>query len=90
MPLADACGFDGGSFKEEYGGRLNKWDEAERAELMAELDAAYFRLYGLDRDEVEYVLSTFRGIHRRQPLLPGGVGVAERIVQKYAEMSFPG
>jgi hypothetical protein len=36
LPLADACGFTAGSFQAEYGGRLNKWDEAERAELMAE------------------------------------------------------
>lgn len=61
----------------------------ERAELMAELDAAYFRLYRLDRDDAEYVLSTFKGIHERQPLLPGGVSVAELVLQKYAEYSFP-
>ena len=71
LPLADACGFTGGSFQAEYGGRLNKWDEAERAELMAELDAAFFHLYGIARDDVEYILSTFKGIHDRQTLLPG-------------------
>jgi len=87
LPLADACGFTSGSFKTEYGGRLNKWDEAERAELMAELDAAYFRLYGIARDDVEYILSTFKGIHERQTLFPGGVSTAERIMQKYDELS---
>jgi hypothetical protein len=45
LPLAEACEFTGGSFQAEYGGRLNKWDEDERAELTAELDAAYFHLY---------------------------------------------
>jgi hypothetical protein len=50
-------------FRAEYDGRLNKWDEAERAELMAELDAAYFHLYGLSRDDAEYILSTFKEIH---------------------------
>jgi len=48
---------------DEYGGRLNKWDEAERAELTAELDAAFFLLYGIDRDDAEYILSTFKKIH---------------------------
>ena len=70
LPLADACDFTGGSFQAEYGGRLNKWDEAERAELMAELDAAFFHLYGIARDDVEYILSTFKGIHDQRTPLP--------------------
>jgi hypothetical protein len=88
LPLAEACGFTSGSSRAEYGGRLNKWDEAERAELMAELDAAFFHLYGITRDDVEYILSTFKGIHERQPLFDGNSSIAQRIVQKYAEMSF--
>ena len=83
LPLADACGFSGGSFQAEYGGRLNKWDEVERAELMAELDAAFFHLYGIAREEVEYILSTFKGVHERQDLFAGGMSTAERIVCKY-------
>ena len=89
LPLAEACNFTGGSFQAEYGGRLNKWDEAHRAELMADLDAAYFHLYGIPRDDVEYILSSFKGIHEQRQLFPGGCSIAQRIVQKYAEMSFP-
>ena len=89
LPLAEACGFTSGSFQSEYGGRLNKWDEAERAELLAELDAAYFHLYGIDRDDVDHILSTFKGIHDERTLFPGHVSPAQRIIQKYAEMSFP-
>ena len=89
LPLAEACDFTAGSFRAEYGGRLNKWDETERAELTAELDAAFFHLYGIDRDDVEYILSTFKGIHAQQPLFPGHPSTAGYIVQKYAEMSFP-
>ncbi len=90
LPLAEACNFTGGSFQAEYGGRLNKWDEAERAELMAELDAAFFQLYGIDRDDAQYILSTFKGIHDQRTLLPRHATTAHRILQKYAEMSFPG
>ena len=89
LPLADACKFTSGSFQAEYGGRLNKWDEAERAELMADLDAAFFHLYGITRDDVEYILSTFKGIHDQRTLFAGASSTAHRIVQKYAEMSFP-
>ena len=52
-PLAEAAGF-----KEA----VHKWKEPERAELRAELDAAYFILYGLSRDEAAYILSTFSGM----------------------------
>jgi hypothetical protein len=35
------------------------WKEAERAEIRAELDAAYFHLYGVERADAETMLSTF-------------------------------
>ena len=35
------------------------WDEEERRHLRARLDALYFHLYGLSRDDADYVLSTF-------------------------------
>ncbi len=53
-PLAKACGFKG-----SRGDGVHIWKEAERAELRMELDAAFFHLYGLTRDDVEYILTTF-------------------------------
>lgn len=89
LPLAEACGFDGGSFQAEYGGRLHKWDEAERAVLTAELDAAFFHLYGINRDDAEYILSMFKGLHDSRTLFPDHCSTAEFILRKYAEMAFP-
>jgi hypothetical protein len=86
LPLAEACDFTSGSFQEEYGGRLNRWDEPERAELMADLDAAYLHLYGIGRDDAAYILSTFKGIHDKGTLLAGTESKAERILRKYDEM----
>lgn len=37
-------------------GRPFAWDPDRRAQLRAELDAYYARLYGLDRDELRYIL----------------------------------
>jgi hypothetical protein len=70
LPLADACDFKSGSFKKEYDGRLNKWDELQRAQLMAELDAAYFHLYGIDRDDAALHPHHLLRHHRTQPPAP--------------------
>jgi hypothetical protein len=83
LPLAEACDFTGGSFQQEYGGRLNKWDPEERARLMAELDAAYFHLYGIDRNDAEYILSPFKGIHDRSELFGDHRSTAEHILDLY-------
>jgi hypothetical protein len=55
-PLARDLGHNGPPFR---------WDEERRALLRAELDAAYFHLYGLDREDTEYVLDTFRLVRMR-------------------------
>jgi len=51
-PLARDLGDEGEPFR---------WDEDRRAQLRAELDAFFFRLYGIDdRDDVDYILETFQ------------------------------
>jgi hypothetical protein len=43
-----------------------RWDEQRRTLIRAELDAAYFHLYGLDRDEVEHAMDCFDALRRRE------------------------
>ena len=45
-------------------GRRSRGTNEERRHLRARLDALYFHLYGLDRDDAEYVLSTFPIVRR--------------------------
>ncbi len=59
IPLAKACDFKGSGPRTGVPEGVHKWNEQERAELKAELDAAYFILYGIERPDVEYILSTF-------------------------------
>ncbi len=40
------------------------WDPEQRRHLRARLDALYFHLYGLDREDAAYILSTFPIIQR--------------------------
>ena len=67
IPLAKACNFNpngdkagGGIPQSEAPAYVWKWKEQERADLRAQLDAAYFHLYGLSRVDTAYILSTFQ------------------------------
>ena len=55
-PFARDLGYDGPPFT---------WDEEERRHLRARLDALYFHLYGLDREDADYVLGTFPIVRRQ-------------------------
>ena len=47
-----------------YNGPPFIWNEEERGHLRARLDALYFHLYGLSRDDAKYVLDTFPIVRR--------------------------
>ena len=55
-PFARDLGYDGPPFI---------WDEEERRHLRARLDALYFHLYGLSREDAGYVLDTFPIVRRQ-------------------------
>lgn len=50
-PLARDLGDEGEPFQ---------WDEERRARLRAELDAYFFHLYGISREDTEYILESFQ------------------------------
>jgi len=49
-PFARDLGYDGQPFK---------WDENDRRHRLARLDALFFHLYGIARDDAAYILDTF-------------------------------
>jgi hypothetical protein len=55
-PFARNLGEDGPPFH---------WDAERRFVMRAELDAAFFHLYGVDRDDVDYIMETFPIVKRR-------------------------
>ena len=74
IPLAVAAGFDP---------TVHPWKPEERADLMTQLDAAYFLLYGIERADVEYILSTFQGVAKEDEGMFGGSGTLDRILKHY-------
>ena len=55
VPFARDLGYDGPPFI---------WNEEERRHLRARLDALYFHLYGLTREDAAYILDTFPIVRR--------------------------
>ena len=55
VPFARNLGYDGPPFI---------WNEDERSHLRARRDALFFHLYGLSRDDADYILSTFPIVQR--------------------------
>ena len=55
-PSAMDLGYDGEPFI---------WNEEERRHLRARLDALYFILYGIDREDAAYILDTFPIVRRQ-------------------------
>ncbi len=77
-PLGEACDLDP---------PVHKWKEPERQELMAELDAAYFILYGIKRDDAIYILSTFQGLTDGGRIAVEDAPTVQRILEHYDRLS---
>ena len=68
----------------------HNWKESERAELRA----AYFHLYGIERDDVEYILSTFSNTglrpddeRRNQKFLWSPESTGQKILSKFDQFA---
>ena len=57
QPFARDLGYEGDPFI---------WDPAERRQLRARLDALFFHLYGLDKDDAAYILDQFPVLEKNE------------------------
>ena len=63
------------------------WNSSRRDELRAELDAASFHLYGIGRDDVEYIMETFPIVKRHDIAEYGSYRTKELILDVYDRMT---
>ncbi len=78
QPFAQDLGYDGPPFK---------WDVDRRFEIRCELDAAYFHLYEIERDDVDYIMSTFPIVQRKDEAAHGTYRTRDRILEIYDGMA---
>jgi len=76
-PFAKDCNYDGPPFR---------WNEERRFLLRCELDAAYFHLYGIERDDVDYIIRTFRVMKEADEKQYGEYRTKRVILEIYDEM----
>jgi hypothetical protein len=60
-----------------------RWDADRRARLRAELDAIYFHLYGLDGDDVAYVMDSFPTVRKQDIAAHGHYRSSDWVLEAY-------
>jgi hypothetical protein len=60
-----------------------RWEEERRLAMRAELDAAFFHLYGIGRDNVDYIMETFPIFKRKDEQRYGSFRTKELILDVY-------
>ena len=73
-PFARDVGFDGPPFR---------WDAERRFLLRCELDAAFFHLYGLNREDTAYVMDTFPIVRKHDEKAHGEYRTKRVILEIY-------
>lgn len=76
-PFARDLGYTGDPFA---------WDTERRFLLRCELDAAYFHLYGIVREDVEYIMDTFPIVKRKDEAAHGEYRTKRVILEIYDAM----
>jgi len=77
-PFARDLGYDGPPFT---------WNDERRFEVRCELDAAFFRFYGIKRDDADYIMDTFWIVKADDEKRFGEYRTKRRIIELYDQYS---
>ncbi|MGX4688699.1 Eco57I restriction-modification methylase domain-containing protein [Streptomyces sp. JNUCC 63] len=80
------------SFARDMGdeGTPFRWEEPRREIIRAELDALFFHLYEISREDTDYILDTFPIVMRKDKAKYGSYRTKELILAEYDRMSASG
>lgn len=70
-----------------YNGPPFRWDPERRFLLRCELDASYFHLYGIAREDVEYIMDTFPIVRKKDEAAHGEYRTKRVILEIYDHMA---
>ncbi|MFI0542692.1 Eco57I restriction-modification methylase domain-containing protein [Streptomyces sp. WSLK1-3] len=66
------------------------WNQDRRQVIRAELDALFFHLYGISREDADYILDTFPIVRRKDEAKYGSYRTKELILAEYDRMAAAG
>jgi hypothetical protein len=69
-----------------YDGPPFRWDDERRFIIRCELDAAFFHLYAISRDDADYIMETFPIVKRKDDTRYGEYRTKRVILEIYDEM----
>jgi hypothetical protein len=78
QPFAEDCGDSGPPYI---------WDPARRFQLQCELDAAFFHLYGISRDDADHIFDTFDVLQRSDERAHGEYRTKRVILEIYEALA---
>ena len=77
-PYAQAMGYDGKPFQ---------WDDMDRKQRMAALDALFMHLYGIEADDASYILDTFPIVREQDTATYGSYLTKELVLAGMAKIA---
>ena len=80
-PFAEDCGDEGPPFL---------WDPERRFHLRCEIDAAFFHLYCIPREDVEYILDTFPVVRNSEERVYGEFRTKRAVLEIYDALAEAG
>src|SRR5690606_33822645 len=66
---------------------FRSWDDERRFLIRCELDAAFFHLYGIERDDVAYIMETFPIVKKKDLQAHGSYRTKDTILDIYDAMA---
>ncbi|MGW4023870.1 Eco57I restriction-modification methylase domain-containing protein [Streptomyces sp. NPDC005009] len=84
--------YDMAPFARDLGdmGKPFRWDESRRSIIRAELDALFFHLYGINREDTAYILDTFNVVRDNDIKAHGEYRTKNLILAEYDRMAAAG
>ena len=70
-----------------YSGPPSHWDEERRHLIRCELDAAFFHLYGIGEEDMDYIMDAFPIVRRKDERAHGEYRTKRVILEIYDEMA---